>query len=54
MKASYAVVDALIAGGGKGGTKTDEPEIPSAFASHGWMWSDERQPRACCTRRFGL
>ena len=45
MNASCAVLDALIAGDGKGGTKTDETGIPSAFASHGWMWSDETAAR---------
>ena len=45
MNPCYAVVDALIAGDGKGGTKTDETEIPSAFASDGWMWSDETAAR---------
>ena len=45
MNASCAVLDALIAGDGKGGTKTDETGIPSAFASHGWMWSDEKAVR---------
>jgi len=45
MNASYAVVDPLIAGDGKGGTKTEKTEIPWLFAMHGWMWSDETAAR---------
>ena len=53
MNADYAVVD-TFAGDGKGGTRTENTEIPSLFAARGWMWSDETAARTLYEKVRGL